>query len=409
MFVALVPLAALILSLAVVMVVARLGGRLAVALRQPPVLGELLAGVAIGNLALVGFPGLEYLKTDAAVDALARIGVILLLFQVGLEATIPEMLKVGLSALLVAILGVVGPFGLGWIVAAWLLPDAGAYAHVFLGAMLTATSVGVTARVLKDLGRSQTDEARIILGAAVVDDVLGLVVLAAVTGIISAASEGRTISYVAIALVLLKPVIFLFGSVALGVYVSPRLFSIASKLQANHVLLGVGLLWCFVFAWMANAIGLAPIVGAFAAGLILEDLHYRPFTDRGGRTLDELIHPFASLLAPVFFVLMGIRTTLSVFGRPRVLGLAAALAAAAIVGKQLCALGVVKKGLNRMSIGIGMIPRGEVDLIFASIGLTLTVAGRAVVDESLFSAVVVTVIVTTVITPPALKWSFERR
>jgi Kef-type K+ transport system membrane component KefB len=206
----------------------------------------------------------------------------------------------------------------------------------------------------------------------------------------------------------LKATVFLFGSLGLGLYVSPRLFALASRLEANHVLLAVGLTWCFLLAWAANAIGLAPIVGAFAAGLILEDLHYRDFTERGERTLHDLIDPIASFLVPVFFVLMGIRTDLSVFAQPGVLSLAAALTAAAIIGKQVCAFGVLGKGLDRLSVGIGMIPRGEVGLIFANIGLTLVVAGQRVVDQSVFSAVVAMVITTTVITPPALKWSFER-
>jgi Kef-type K+ transport system membrane component KefB len=141
---------------------------------------------------------------------------------------------------------------------------------------------------------------------------------------------------------------------------------------------------------------------------VLEDLHYRDFVDRGEHTLEHLIEPIASFLVPVFFVLMGVRTDLQAFTNPSVLGLAAALTLAAIVGKQLCAFGVLGKGLDRLSVGIGMIPRGEVGLIFANIGLTLVVAGRPVVDQSVFSAVVVMVIATTVITPPALKWSFER-
>ena len=402
------PIPTLLLSLAVIIAAAKLGGHVAAKMGQPPVLGELLAGVVMGNLALVGFGGFEYLKTNTAVDMLARLGVILLLFQVGLEATVAQMMKVGLSSLLVATLGITGPFFLGWAVGAWLLPGETIYAHIFLGATLTATSVGITARVLKDLGRSQSDEARIILGAAVIDDVQGLVILAVVTGIIAAANAGTAMSYAGIGVVIVKATLFLFGALALGVYISPRMFSLASRLESSHVLLGVGLIWCFVLAWAANAIGLAPIVGAFAAGLILEDLHYRDFTERGERTLHDLIDPIASFLVPVFFVLMGIRTDLSVFGRPGVLGLAAALTAVAIIGKQLCALGVLEKGLDRLSVGIGMIPRGEVGLIFANIGLTLVVAGQAVVDQSVFSAVVVMVITTTVITPPALKWSFER-
>jgi len=402
------PIASLILSLAFILVAAKVGGHYATVIGQPPVLGELLAGVLIGNLTLVGVPGLESLKTDTAVDMLARLGVILLLFQVGLESTIGQMLKVGLSSFLVASLGVIGPFVLGWVVGAWLLPNASVYAHVFLGATLTATSVGITARVLKDLGRSQSDEARIILGAAVIDDVQGLVILAVVTGIIAAANQGGSVSYGGISLVLLKATVFLFGSLALGVYLSPRLFTFASKLQAGGVLLATGLAFCFVLAWLADLIGLAPIVGAFAAGLVLEDLHYRDFVDRGEHTLDQLIEPIASFLVPIFFVVMGIRTDLRVFADPGALLLAAALTLAAILGKQLCAGGVLGRGLDRLSVGIGMIPRGEVGLIFANMGLTLTVAGVPVVSQQVFSAVVVMVIATTVMTPPALKWSFER-
>ena len=174
------------------------------------------------------------------------------------------------------------------------------------------------------------------------------------------------------------------------------------------MLLAIGLSFCFFLAWLASRVGLAPIVGAFAAGLILEDLHYRDFVDRGEHALEELIEPIASFLVPVFFVLMGVRTDLAAFTKPGVLLLAATLTIAAIIGKQMCALGVIGKGLDRLSVGIGMVPRGEVGLIFANIGLTLVVAGERVVDQSVFSAVVVMVIVTTVITPPALKWSFER-
>jgi Kef-type K+ transport system membrane component KefB len=398
------PISGTLLALAIVLIAAKFGGHLATLIKQPPVLGELLAGVVLGNLAI---PMLDGLKADPAIDSLSRLGVILLLFQVGLESTIGQMMRVGLSSLLVATLGVIGPFALGWGVGAWLLPDASVYAHVFLGATLSATSVGITARVLKDLGRTDSDEARIILGAAVIDDVQGLVILAVVGGIIAAADRGATLSYPAIALVVGKASVFLVGSLVLGTYLSPRLFSLASRLQASGVLLAVGLSFCFVLAWMADVIGLAPIVGAFAAGLVLEDLHYRDFVDRGDHTLEQLLEPIAGFLVPVFFVVMGIRTDLRVFADPSVLWLAAALTAAAIAGKQLCALGVMERGLDRLSIGIGMIPRGEVGLIFANMGLTLVVAGQPVVSPAVFSAIVVMVISTTVITPPALAWSFR--
>lgn len=401
--------ASLILSLAIILIVAKVGAHFAARIGQPSVLGELAGGMIVGNLSLVGLPGLEYLGTDTAVGLMAELGVIVLLFQVGLESTVTQMMSVGVSSLLVATIGVICPFFLGWGVGAWLLPEESIYAHIFLGATLTATSVGITARVLKDLGRSQSKEARVILGAAVIDDVQGLVILAVVIGLIAAANAGGAPSFGAIGLVLLKAMVFLVGSLALGVWLSPRLFSFASRLQASGVLLALGLSFCFTLAWLADLIGLAPIVGAFAAGLILEDLHYRDFVSRGEHTLDELMEPIAAFLVPIFFVVMGVRTDLLVFSRPGVLGLAAALTVAAIVGKQLCGLGAIGKDFDRLSIGLGMVPRGEVGLIFANIGLTLVVGGVPVVTQDVFSAVVVMVVITTVITPPALKWSFQRR
>jgi Kef-type K+ transport system membrane component KefB len=403
------PVSGLVLWLAVILVAAKLGGDLAARLGQPSVLGELLFGVLLGNLGLVGLTALEPMKNDAGVDILARLGVLILLFEVGLESTVGQMLKVGASSLLVAVLGVIAPFGLGWAVGAWLLPDHSAFVHAFLGATLSATSVGITARVLKDIGKSSSREARIILGAAVIDDVLGLVILAAITGIIEAANRGGVLSAASTGLILVKAVLFLVGSLALGVAFSKKLFSVASRLRARGVLLAAGLAFCFLLAWLSSLIGLAPIVGAFAAGLILEESHYKDFVEKGEHELEELVHPISQFLVPVFFVLMGLQTDLRSFLRPGVLGLASALTLAAILGKQACAAGALGSGLNRAAIGIGMIPRGEVGLIFANIGLALVVNGERVVDASIYSAVVVMVIVTTMITPPALKWTMERR
>jgi Kef-type K+ transport system membrane component KefB len=226
--------------------------------------------------------------------------------------------------------------------------------------------------------------------------------------VIAAAGSGTTSSYADIVFTLLKAAGFLVAALFLGVRLAPRLFGVASKLRTRGVLLGLGLSLCFVLSWLANVIGLAPIVGAFAAGLLLEETHYREFVDRGERSLEDLIHPIASFLAPIFFVLMGMHTDLRSLVRPEVLGLGAALTVAAIVGKQACSLGVLRKGTDRLSVGIGMIPRGEVGLIFANIGLALSIHGQPIIDRSTFSAVVMMVIVTTVITPPALKWSFSR-
>jgi Kef-type K+ transport system membrane component KefB len=403
------PVAPVVLVLAAILLAAKLGGDLAARAKQPSVLGELLAGVVLGNLGLLGIPGFAAVAADPAIDILARLGVLILLFEVGLESTVRQMLQVGLSSLLVATLGVVTPFALGWGVGAWLLPTSSVYVHAFLGATLAATSVGITARVLGDLGHSRSKEARIILGAAVLDDVLGLVVLAVVGGTIAGAGTGAPFSWGLVGLTLAKATVFLVGALVLGLYLSPRLFHLASRLRARGVLLAVGLSFCFLLSWLADAIGLAPIVGAFAAGLVLEDVHYRDFVSRGEQGLETLVRPISSFLVPVFFVLMGIRTDLRAFVQPGMLGLAAALTAAAIVGKQACSLGVLGRGVDRLTVGLGMIPRGEVGLIFANVGLALMVGGQPILDQATFSAVVVMVILTTLVTPPALRWSLGRK
>jgi Kef-type K+ transport system membrane component KefB len=402
------PVAPVVLAVALILVAAKLGGDLAARVGQPSVLGELVFGVLLGNLTLAGFDGLEAIKHDSSIDMLARLGVLVLLFEVGLESTISQMLKVGLSSLIVATLGVVTPFLLGWGVSAWLMPAHSIYLHVFIGATLCATSVGITARVLKDLNRSQSNEARVILGAAVIDDIMGLVILSAVTGLIFAVDRGEAFTVGTVGWPLVKAIVFLAGSLTLGAALSPKLFSLASRLRTRGVLLAAGLAFCFLLSWLANAIELAPIVGAFAAGLILEPVHFVDFVDRGEHPLEELIHPISSFLAPVFFVLMGMRTDLKSFAQPGVLGLACALSIAAIIGKQACSLGVIGKGVDRLTVGLGMIPRGEVGLIFANIGLGLTVGGERIVDPATFSAIVVMVLVTTFVTPPALKWSLGR-
>ncbi len=403
------PSAKVALALAGILLAAKLGADVAVRLGQAAVLGELVAGLVLGNLDLLGVRVFEGWATDPAVDLLARLGVILLLFEVGLESTVRQMLSVGWSALLVATLGVVTPMALGFGVGAWLLPGAGFVTWAFVGATLSATSVGITARVLQDLGAGQSSEARIILGAAVIDDVLGLLLLSVVTGMAVAAAAGTAIAAGTILHTVGESLLFLVGSLALGVWIAPRLFRHASRLKARGVLLAVGLALCFVFSWAADAVGLAAIVGAFAAGLVLEQVHYRDFTDRGEHGLEALVAPIVGFLSPVFFVVMGLRTDLRAFARPGAIVLAIALTVAAIVGKQACALGVLGRRIDRLTVGLGMIPRGEVGLIFASLGQQLLVGGTPVVSADTFAALVAMVIVTTLVTPPLLAWRIRRR
>lgn len=395
-------------GLVLVIVGAKLGGELFERLKQPAVLGELVVGVLIGNLGLFGLHALEFLKTDPGLAILGEIGVILLLFQVGLETDLDEMLAVGWSSLLVAVLGVVAPFVLGWWVAIWFVPEESTLAHAFLGATLCATSVGITARVLQDLGKSQTREARIVLGGAVIDDVLGLLVLAVISGLIVAADTGEKLSSGAILLIIVKAAVFLVGAVLVGRWLSPLLFRWAGRLRGHGVLFATALVFCFGLAYLSGLLGLAPIIGAFAAGILLDPLHYRHFLDRGDHELDELVKPLSWLLVPVFFVLMGIRVDLATFRDPAVLGFAAVLTLAAVVGKMACALGVVERGVDRLSVAVGMVPRGEVGLIFAAIGSTLKVGGIPVISPKIFSAIVIMVIVTTLLTPPVLKYTLAR-
>jgi Kef-type K+ transport system membrane component KefB len=397
-----------LLALIIILIAAKLGGDVFVRLGQPAVLGELVFGIIIGNVYLLRFHGFDFIKHDESVRILSEIGVTLLLFQVGLESDLKKMMKVGTSSLAVATIGVIAPFVLGWLVTALFLPESSGYVRAFVGATLCATSVGITARVLLDLGWIQSTEARIILGAAVIDDVEGLIILAIVSGIIAAASGGTTLSAAAIALIVIKAIVFLASALIIGRWISPWIFQVVSRLKVADLLLTTALGLCFGFAYLATIIGLAPIVGAFAAGIMLEEIHWRRFTERGEHSILELVKPLVGFLAPVFFVLMGASVDLATFANVSVLGFAAALTAAAIAGKQACGLGVLQKGLNRLSVGIGMIPRGEVGLIFAAIGSQLKIDGHPVIEPGTFSAVVIMVVFTTMITPPALKWSVVR-
>jgi len=397
-------------GLALIIVGAKLGGSFAESFGQPAVLGELLAGVALGNLGLVGFHALEPLRSDVGISILAQIGVLFLLFQVGLESDVQKMMAVGTSSFLVALLGVVTPMVLGYFVSSWFFPTHNVLTHWFVGATLTATSVGITARVLADLGRTASKEGRIILGAAVIDDVMGLIVLAVVAGIIEAANRGGAFHATTVLWIVGKSVLFLAAAVVVGRWLAKHGFRLATRLRGEGVLLSVALVFCLGLAFLAGRAGLAPIVGAFAAGLVLDEAHFEELRarHRERRTLHELLQPLATFLVPVFFVLMGIRVDLGAFGQSEVLGFAAVLTLVAALGKQACSLGVLEKGCDRLAVGLGMIPRGEVGLIFAGIGATLTIRGERVVDGAVFSAVVIMVALTTLMTPPLMIWRMRR-
>ncbi|MBK7142547.1 MAG: cation:proton antiporter [bacterium] len=399
-----------LLELIVILLAAKLGGDLFERVSQPAVLGELIIGMLIGNAHLIGIDLFQGFGSNLTLEILAELGVIILLFEVGLESTVREMRQVGLTSLLVAVLGVIAPFFLGWGVSIIFLPEESELVHAFIGATLCATSVGITARVLKDIGKTSSRESKIILGAAVIDDVLGLVILAIVSGIITAASTGQDgISAGQVSWIIGKALIFIVGAIVVGQWLLPKYFKLAIRVRGKGVFLSFALLICFGLAYVAGKIGLAPIVGAFAAGLIYDRIEYQEFEEREKHTMEELISPIAIFLVPIFFVRMGMLVDLTTFAQVEILGFAAVLTIAAIIGKQACSLGIWDKQTNRFAVGLGMIPRGEVGLIFAGIGAKLMLDGHAVISASTYSAVVIMVIITTLVTPPLLKWSMMRR
>ena len=395
---------------------------------QPAVLGELLVGIILGNMALAGFNFFEPIRQDVVIRFLAEIGVVILLFQVGLESNIRRMLKVGPQAVLVAIVGVVAPFLLGTVVVGpLLLPELSFNAHLFVGAILTATSVGVTARVFHDLGRLKIPEAQIILGAAVIDDVIGLTILAVVKAMV----ESGRVSLINIGWITAKAVLFLGGAIFLGQLLAPRLGRFFSKINPGigmKLILAVS--FGLIFAYVAELIGLAAIVGAFAAGLVLEPVHFRHFDDPSvvsdinesikqaspevrrnvsnvleslaGNHIKELIQPLGYFLVPIFFVLTGMEVRIETLFNVRILILALAISVVAFGGKLISgfAAGRVRKWI----IGWGMVPRCEVGLIFAAMGKAL-----GVFPDDIFSMMVIVIMFTTILPPPILNALLKRQ
>ena len=371
----------ILLDLAIVLVVAKVAAELAERVRVPAVLGEIIAGLALGPSVL----GL--VNPSDALKVLAELGVIVLLVQVGLEMDLVELRRVGRASLSVAVIGVVLPMGAG-VVAGYALGET-MNASLFLGAALAATSVGITARVFGDLHALSSTEARIVLGAAVADDVLGLIILTVVTRIVKDGSVdvASVLGTVALA------VAFLTVSGIVGMFVIPRLFGAIGSRAASPATIGVlAGAAAFGFAAAADAANLAPIIGAFMAGIALGKV---PQRDRVVREFSVL----GNLLIPIFFLQIGIDTDVTKFFQTHVLWVATVLTVIAIASKMLASIGAVGTTANKLIIGIGMVPRGEVGIIFAAIGLQV-----GVFDEDLYAVVLLVVRVTTGITPPLLRW-----
>jgi Kef-type K+ transport system membrane component KefB len=389
----------LFITLAVMLVAAKLLGELAERIGQPAVLGELVAGVLLGGSVL----GLVPAEGAAAqvVHVLAELGVVLLLFEIGLETDLREMFRVGPASLAVAVVGVALPFLFGFLYWAYVPHAAGGgsvdltTAAIFVGATLTATSVGITARVLSDLHQMNTPEARIIIGAAVIDDVLGLVILTVVSGLAS----GASLAAAGVLRIFAVAVGFLVVAVLVGRYVAPRLFDLVVRMRVRYVLLVVSVAFVLGLAATAAMAGSALIIGAFAAGLILSGTNQFD-------TIEREVRPVASIFAPIFFVSVGASVNVRLLdptqeGSAGLLGVAAVLTLLAILGKVAAGWAAPWIGFRRLVVGVGMVPRGEVGLIFADIGRR-----AGILNEAVFGAILLMVMATTFVAPPGLKVLF---
>lgn len=399
------PLAGTLMLLALLWLAAKVGGELALRLKLPAVTGELAVGLALTALhrAWALFPDVA---ASPAAELLGGLGVVVLMFAVGLESTVSQMLQVGAASLRVAVIGVVLPMAAG-LGGAWLLLPAGTpfVLDLFIGACLCATSIGISAQVLREKGASDTVEGRVIVGAAVVDDVLGLLVLVAVSGL-AAAGAGGSVG-VGLLRTLGLALGFLGAALTLGRLATPRLFHLASRFRSEQVLLPLGLGFAFLLAWLGSLAGLASIVGAYAAGLILEPAHVEDLERRERHTLDELVHPLVTVLSPLFFVLMGAKVDPAALFRPATLGFAAALALLGVAGKFLAGFGG-GKGVRAAVVGWGMVPRGEVGLIFVAAGAQLQVNGAPLLSAEVQAGVVGALLLTTVAGPVGLGWALRR-
>ncbi|NJL48571.1 MAG: cation:proton antiporter [Leptolyngbyaceae cyanobacterium SM2_5_2] len=418
-------LASVLLSLIVVYLAAKIGGELCARVNLPPVLGELIGGVVVGvsALHLVVFPGEGGTATDSllmqlvgwvsglqpedgllrvfrgeseVISVLAELGVIILLFEIGLESDLKELIRVGPQAAVVAVVGVAVPFAAGTAGLIGLF-GVGTIPAVFAGAALTATSIGITAKVLAELQKLSSTEGQIIIGAAVLDDVLGIIVLAVVA---SLAKTGE-IEILNVVYLVIGAGVFLIGSIFVGRLLSPYFVAVVNKMRTRGQVLISSLIFAFILSYIAAAIQLEAILGAFAAGLILAETSTH-------KELEKQISPVADMLVPIFFIVVGARTDISVLNpldpanRPGLI-IASFLVVVAIVGKVVTGFVVFgQPGINRLAVGVGMIPRGEVGLVFAGVG-----AASGVLSDALDAAIIVMVILTTFLAPPLLRLVFQ--
>lgn len=370
----------LLATLVAIILATKLLGALAQRLGQPSVLGELLAGVVLGGsvLGIIDPQG-------PVIFALAELGVLILLFEIGLHTELASLVRVGAAAMSVGLVGVILPFAGGFAVSVMLGLDT--LPAIVCGAALTATSVGISARVLSDLGQLDRTEGRIVLGAAVIDDVIGLIILSIVSGLAAGVAPAP--------LPVLRTAAVAFGFIAVAIVIGrslvPTVFRWIARIEVAGTLGLFGLAFAFVMAWLAEHSGSAMIIGAFAAGLILNPTPQR-------RTIERATTEIGHFFVPVFFAAVGAAVDVRSFMDPATLAIGGALIVVGVVGKMAAGFAPWWLAGNKALIGAAMVPRGEVGLIFAQMGLA-----TGAIDVALFSAIALMVMVTTFAGPLLLQ------
>jgi len=407
------PPASMLALLAMLWVAAKIGGELAVRFKIPTVAGQLLMGVALAALAEF-FPRFPNVIESYEANVLAYIGVVVLMFVVGLESSVSQVLKVGLASFRVAVMGVIAPTLLGFAGSYLLLPGASSAVHLFIGACLSVTSTSITMQVMREKGVSKSKSGRIIVGAAIIDDILGLLLLAAVSGIAVASAvdaaapvAGGESLWLQLGKALGMTALFIAFALVVGQWVSPRIFKLASRFRSEELLLPLALAFAFLLAYLGSFVGLAAIVGACAAGLVLEHSHVVLLQERETHSLEEMLHPFVMTLAPFFFVLTGARVKISALLQPSTLILIVVLAIAGIAGKYLCSY-VAGRGLNSPIVGWGMVPRGEVGLIFVAVGRDIKINGASFLSSEIQAGMLGAILLATIVGPIGLGWAMDR-
>lgn len=378
-------IAEFLLTLIAIFAAAKLFGEIAERLGQPAVLGELLGGI------VVGVSGLHLVDPhDTTIHLLSELGVILLLFLIGLETDLQKLMAVGISSAAVAVVGVALPFILGYLCGVYL--GYSTIVSLFLGAALTATSVGITARVLSDLGHLHDPESQVVLGAAVIDDVIGLVLLA----IVSALAAGERLNAFNIAKISAIAFGFVIAAIVLGGIFAPYLIKLIARLRVSGALFFSSVMFALALAYLAESLGSALIVGSFAAGIVLAK------TEKGPQ-IEKEVHDIAMFFIPIFFVSVGAAIELGSMNpfnpaTRKYFVIGVLLTVVAIIGKIAAGWAAPDRKLRKVVIGVGMIPRGEVGLIFAQIGLA-----AGLLYPGLYSSIALMVVVTTFVTPIVLR------